>query len=256
LIDLHGTAGGLLYAVLGLVAGSFATAASHRLPRDLPLAVDRSRCPSCDHVLGAGDLVPVLSWLAARGRCRYCGAPVSVRYPATELLMALLFVGAWRLAGDDDLAAAMLALTALGLVVIAIADLEARIIPDPVLLGLLPVAVAWRWHNGGDWVDGIGGAALGSALLFGLRAGFKALRGLDALGLGDVKFMALAGLYVGVTGLAPFLLVSGLAGIGFGLVWRLAKREAAFPFGPALCIALAVMLVAPDWFDNFLLFTP
>jgi leader peptidase (prepilin peptidase)/N-methyltransferase len=217
---------------------------------NLPLAVDRSRCAHCNHALAAIDLVPVLSWLAARGRCRYCGAAISPRYPAIELLTALLFVGAWRLGGGDDLAAALMALTALGLMVIAVADIETRMIPDKALIAMLPVAIAWRWHGHGDWLDGIGGAVLGSAILYGLRWAFLSLRGRDALGLGDVKFVALAGLYVGATGLAPFLVMGGLVGIAFGLTWRFLGRGAVFPFGPALCASLGVMVAAPGWFDR------
>ena len=250
---LPGIEGGVVYAVLGLVAGSFATAASHRLPLDRPLAMDRSRCANCNHVLAAIDLVPVVSWLAMRGRCRYCGVAVSIRYPAIELATACLFVGAWWLGGDDDLTAALLALTALGLMVISVADLEARMIPDKILIALLPVAIAWRWHGGGDWLDGIGGAILGSAILYAVRWAFMAFRGQDVLGLGDVKFVALAGLYIGATGLAPFLVLGGLVGVAFGMVWRILGRGAVFPFGPALCVALAAMVSAPGWFDRLLL---
>ena len=249
MILLTNAEGGILFGVLGLVAGSFATAASHRLPLNQPIAADRSRCPHCGHTLGARDLVPVFSWVASRGRCRHCGAPIAIRYPAIELLTTALFVGAWWAAAEDAMAAGLLALTALGLVVIAVADLEARIIPDVVLVALLPVAIAWRWDQGGDWVDGIAGALLGSGLLYGLRAAFKAVRGVDGLGLGDVKFVGLAGFYVGATGLAPFLLLGGLFGIGFGLLWRAIGRGAVFPFGPALCVALGTMLAAPGWFE-------
>lgn len=247
---LAGPVGAILYAVLGLVAGSFATAASHRLPLDRPIAFDRSRCPACGHALGAADLVPVLSWLWSRGRCRYCGAEISGRYPAIELITAALFVAAWRLAGGDTLRAALLALTGLGLVVIAVADLESGIIPDRVQLAMVPLAVAWRWHLDGDWVDAASGACLGGALMYGLRAAFKALRGIDALGLGDVKFVALAGFYVGLGGIAPFLLLGGVVGIVFGLAWRWTGRSAVFPFGPALCVALAATVALPHWFDR------
>jgi prepilin signal peptidase PulO-like enzyme (type II secretory pathway) len=250
---LPGIEGAIVYAVLGLVAGSFATAASHRLPLDKPLAADRSRCANCDHILAAVDLVPVLSWLVAHGKCRYCATPISIRYPVIELAMAGLFVGAWLLGGNDDLTAALLALTALGLTVIVVADLEARIIPDKALIALLPVAIAWRWHTGGNWLDGIGGAILGSGVLYGLRSAFMALRGQDALGLGDVKFVGLAGLYVGASGLAPFFLIGGLIGIAFGVMWRILGRGAIFPFGPALCVAVAVMVSAPGWFDQLFL---
>ncbi len=249
---ITGPAGAILYAVLGLVAGSFATAASHRLATDLPLAMDRSRCPKCDHVLGPADLLPVFSWLASRGRCRYCRAPISSRYPIIEVLTTAIFVASWWLGADDALRAALLALTGLGLVIITVADLEARIIPDKALLAMIPLAAAWRWHLGLDWIDGILGVVLGGMVTYGLRAGFKALRGVEAMGLGDVKFIALAGFYVGVTGLAPLLVLGGVIGIVFGMLWRAGGRGATFPFGPALCCALAVLIAQPIWFSSFM----
>lgn len=249
---LAGPAGAVLYAALGLVAGSFATAASHRLPREEPIALDRSRCPACGHTLGAIDLIPVASWVLSHGRCRHCGAPVSIRYPAIELATAALFVAAWWLGTDDVLRSALLALTALGLVVIVVADLEEGIIPDKVQLAMVPLAVAWRWHLDGAWLDAAAGALLGGVLMYGLRTAFKALRGVDALGLGDVKFVALAGFFVGLSGIAPFLLLGGAIGVGFGLTWRWTGRSNVFPFGPSLCVALAAMLAAPGWFDRLL----
>lgn len=248
---LAGSTGAILFAILGLVAGSFATAASHRLATDQPLAMDRSRCPDCGHTLGPTDLVPVFSWLAAKGRCAYCRAPISWRYPAIELTTTALFILAWKLGGTDLIRSALFALSFLGLVVITVADLEARIVPDKALLAMAPLAGLWRWHLGLDWIDGIAGAVLGGAAMYGLRALFKAIRGIEAMGLGDVKFIVLAGFYAGITGLAPLLVLGGLIGIVFGVIWRLTGRGATFPFGPALCIALAIMLVTPDTFVRF-----
>jgi leader peptidase (prepilin peptidase)/N-methyltransferase len=241
---------GLLFALLGLVFGSFATAVSHRLPRGLDIGMDRSRCPVCDHVLGAAELVPVLSWALARGRCRHCGAAVSWRYPLTELASMALFLLAWMQGNGDLVLSALLALTGLGLLIVTVVDLEEGIIPDAVLLTLLPVALATVWRQGGDWFDAGAGAVAGIALTWGLRAGYKAWRGIDGLGLGDVKFLGLAGLYLGLSGLGLFLLETGLIGIPLGLAWRTAGRGPAFPLGPALCAALLLGLFFPqagDW---------
>ena len=87
----------------------------------------------------------------------------------------------------------------------------------------------------------------GGGVMYGLRAAFLAWRGISALGLGDVKFVALAGLYIGFTGLPPLLVLAGLMGIVFGLAWRALGHGPAFPFGPALCGALALDLFAPEW---------
>lgn len=246
-MDLDG-GGVLLFAVLGLVFGSLASALSHRLPKGEPVVADRSRCPHCHTALSARDLVPVLSWLLAGGRCRHCGQAVSWRYPALELAMAGLFVLCWWQADGDALLAALLAFTAFGLVVIVVADLEAGIIPDVMLLTLLPVALAWRWKSGGDWIDGAAGAGLGLGLTWAVRSVFRALRRNEGLGFGDVKFCGLAGLYLGLAAFGWFLAASGIVGLVFGLAWRMSGRGAVFPLGPALCAALLAGLLWPALF--------
>lgn len=238
-------AGWTLAGLLGLVAGSFASAISHRLPRRQNFVTDHSRCPHCGHPLGPADLVPVVSWIALGRRCRYCGTPISWRYPAIELLTMLLFLAAWWRAGGDYTDAGLLALLALGLMIIMVTDLETRIIPDAMLLALLPVAVAWQWRHGGHWLDAGLGLVVGPAVILPARALFKALRGRQGLGLGDVKFIALAGLVTGFAGLPTFLILGGVLGLGFGVAWRVAGRGAVFPFGPCLAIALLLCLLLP-----------
>ncbi len=230
-------------ALLGLIFGSLASALSYRLPRGLPIAADRSRCSSCGATLGARDLVPLLSWMLNRGRCRQCGAPVSWRYPAIEAVTALIFIGAWIAGGSDPLRAVLLALTGFGLVVITVADLEERIIPDVMLLFLLPVALAWRYVTDQDWIDAGLGAVFGVAVSLALRWAFRRFRGKDALGLGDVKFLGVAGIYLGLQEFGRYLVIAGLAGILLGLIWRGVGKGAVFPFGPALCLALAGVLL-------------
>ena len=240
----------LLFVVLGLVFGSFASALSHRLPRGEPVVADRSRCPCCGAVLTARDLVPLLSWVIARARCRHCGAPVSWRYPLIELTMAAVFLAAWRCAGGDSAGGILLALTGFGLVVIVVADLEAGIIPDVMLVSMAPVAVVWRWWTGGDWVDAASGAIVAVVVLGAARWAFLAWRGFHGLGMGDVKFVGLAGFYVGLSGFGTFLVLSGVLGILFGLVWRLSGRGRAFPFGPGLCVALLLAVFWPGVFGG------
>jgi leader peptidase (prepilin peptidase)/N-methyltransferase len=228
----------MVFILLGLIFGSFATALSYRLPQGLPIGRDRSRCPKCGTVLGVADLVPLLSWMMSRGRCRHCGQAISWRYPMIELVVTLLFaVACWQ--GDGDLlGSSLMALTAFALVVIAVADLECGIIPDAMLLFMVPLAVLWRWHDDGGWIDAACGAVVGIVISYGLRWGFRRWRGKDGLGLGDVKFIGIAGWYLGLSGLGDYLLLSGLLGLLMGIGWRLSGRGAAFPFGPALCASL------------------
>ena len=238
-----GPAALVVAALLGLIFGSLASALSYRLPRGLPIAADRSRCSACNTALGAWDLIPLLSWIVNRGRCRHCGGAVSWRYPAMEAFTAVVFAGAWMAGGGDPLRAALLALTGFGLVVITVADLEERIIPDAMLLFLLPVAVGWRYVTDRDWIDAGLGAVFGLGVSFALRWAFKRWRGRDALGLGDVKFFGVIGIYLGILEFGRFLVIAGLAGILLGLVWRSVGKGPVFPFAPALCLVLASMLV-------------
>ncbi|HIJ37540.1 MAG TPA: prepilin peptidase [Rhodospirillaceae bacterium] len=236
-----------LFALFGLVFGSFASAVSYRLPRGEPVAVDRSRCPVCKTALSARDLVPLLSWLVSRARCRHCQAPIPWRYPLMEFALAVLFVAAGRLAHADLMMAVCLAATFLGLLVIIVTDLEAGIIPNVVLLALVPVALAYRSCLGWSLTEGALGAVFGFALPWLARAGFRRLTGRDGLGFGDVKFAALAGLYLGPGGIGPFLVVAGGLGLVMGLLWRLSGRGEVFPLGPALCVALLIAVAFPEW---------
>jgi prepilin signal peptidase PulO-like enzyme (type II secretory pathway) len=234
------------FVLAGLFFGSLATVLSHRLPQGQPVGMVRSRCPNCAAVLGPADLVPLLSWLFAGGRCRHCGQPISWRYPVIELATGLLFVIAWWQADGDFPLAVLLASTAFGLLVISVADLEAGIIPDAMLLFLAPVAVVWRWYLGGDWLDAVSGAIVGMTVSYAVRWGFRRWRGKDGLGLGDVKFLGLAGFYLGLSGLGAYLSLSGILGVALGIGWRIAGRGPTIPFGPALCVSLFLGLLFPD----------
>lgn len=236
--------GSVAAMLLGLAFGSFVTLVTYRLPRGEPIFRGRSRCPSCEAALGPRDLVPVLSWLAHRGRCRRCGAPVSVRYPTMELVLAVLFVVVYLRVGAT-LPGLLLAALAVGLVTLSVIDLEVGIIPDRVLLVLAPLGLAYQLAIGHVLVA-LAGAVLAGGLAYGLRVAFLRLRGRDALGLGDVKFFATAGLWLGPASLPAFLIVSGLGGIGFARLWRRLEGGREFPFAPALALGLFLCLLFPS----------
>ena len=118
-------------AVGGLIVGSFLNVVIHRLPRGESLTHPRSRCPSCGTQLRAIDNIPVVSWLALRGRCHHCGAPVSARYPLVELTTGALYVAV--VASQDDAVRIVLGLLLVtALVPIALIDLDHRIIPNRI----------------------------------------------------------------------------------------------------------------------------
>lgn len=227
-------------ALLGLLFGSFAGLAAYRLSKGEAVMAGHSRCPHCGHTLSFADLVPLLSYLWSRGRCRHCGGRIALRYPLIEIAVALLFVLALMAAGPG-VKVIMLGLLAVGLVIITAIDLEYQIIPDQISLALAGLGLgylAMADNTGIGWLSAGAGAAAGISIAWLLRALFQRVKGREGLGLGDVKFFGVAGLWTGIYGLADFMMLSGLAGILFAAGWRWRGGDAVFPFGPALAAGL------------------
>src|ERR671934_1350603 len=192
----------------GLILGSFATVVAHRVPRGEPFVTGRSRCPDCGATIAAYDNIPILSWFLLRGRCRSCGERISLRYPLTELAMAALFAATVLILGTGDPGelALGLALCAL-LVIVTLTDLERRVIPNPVLLAGAGIAVAIAaLTDPASLVDRGIAAAAGGGFLFCVALAYP--RG---MGMGDVKLVAVLGLYLGL-GVAPAGLIGFAAG--------------------------------------------
>lgn len=236
----------LIVLTFGLAFGSFVTCMSWRLPRGEDLAVKPSYCPNCNTKLGFKDLWPVLSWLAFAGKCRYCKAPISSRYPLTEIATATLFLLIYLQYGFT-LQTVILCLMAVALMIMIVVDLEHYIIPDSVHVALIPLALLFHSVSGTKWDEvAIGFGAMLALGLF-LHYGYSAIRGRVMLGFGDVKFFAVAGLWLGVWPLVPFLFFSGIFGVVLGLIWRLMGKGEIFPFGPALALSLFVCVVYPEY---------
>jgi leader peptidase (prepilin peptidase)/N-methyltransferase len=242
----------LLAALLGACIGSFLNVVAWRLPRQESVVMPRSHCPRCGTNLAWFENVPVLSWLLLRAHCRHCGAAISGRYPAVELLCSGLFVAA-LVAPDSSLPGAPNLLVVLAgwllislLLPMVLIDLDQLWLPEPlcrwgVVLGLVVTAIA-----GFSQGDGAGRELLlwhllaASAGLLGFEAtsvlGQKAL-GKPALGLGDAKLAALLGAWLGLTGLGLSVMLSVFSGALFGVIGLLSgrlKRGQPFPFGPFL----------------------
>lgn len=135
------------FAMLGLVLGSFGNVVIWRVPFGESLH-GRSHCPRCARTLGASELVPVLSWIIQRGRCRGCGGKISIRYPLVELAAGMLFVLAFALAGFDFPRALVIGIAFWAMLVIAIIDARTQLIPDALTFVLLLCGLALAWMNG------------------------------------------------------------------------------------------------------------
>ncbi len=235
----------LLAAVIGACFGSFITLLAHRLPRDEPVVATRSRCPQCHTPLRSRDLVPVLSYLWSRGQCRHCALRISPRYLMIELVTAVCFVLlVWQFGLSTQ--AGILVLLAVCLIALIVIDFEHYIIPDSLQVAMIVLGVAYCFVMERVIDVYIVGALVGLLIGLVLRYGFLWLRNKDALGMGDVKFLFVVGLWLGAKPLVPFLFIAGLLGIATSLLWRALRQGALFPFGPALAIAMVICLLWPE----------
>ncbi len=235
----------MLAAAVGAIFGSFLNVVAYRLPRGESLARPRSRCPQCQTPIKPYDNVPVLSWLALRGRCRSCRAPISARYPLVEAMTGLLCAGVVLAKGPDEDALLGLALVLL-LIPITLIDLEHRIIPNKLtLLGavIAPVLVALTAPD--VLLEHLIAAAAAGG--FFLLAALAYPRG---MGMGDVKLAAVLGLFLG-RAVGPAVFVALVAGtlVGAAVIARKGAQEGrktAVPFGPFLALGAVVALFAGD----------
>jgi leader peptidase (prepilin peptidase) / N-methyltransferase len=234
----------------GLAFGSFVTLVSYRLPRGEDIVIKPSRCPSCETRLQFLDLWPVLSWVCSNRCCRHCQAPISVRYPLTELVTAAVFLLLYLKFGFT-VKGGILAMMWVALMVMIVVDLEHYIIPDQVHYVLLPLGVLYHAVIGTPPGDAANGFIVGAGIGLALHYGYRILRRKEGLGFGDVKFFAVAGLWLGVKPLVPFMFFSGLFGVATGLIWRALGKGPIFPFGPALALALFLGILFADYVNLF-----
>ncbi len=265
----------LMSFLFGLLFGSFGNVVIWRLPRGESLSVPASHCPECDTPIAWYDNVPLVSWLVLLGRCRACGAPISVRYPAVELLSGLLWMAAAVQFGLS-LQTAVCIVFFYVLLLLAFIDIDTMRLPNQ-LVGLLAVVgivgvgvsqftdvVAAPLMPLGEGLLSIpvvyalfgSLVSAGSVLLIALV--YLRVRGVDGFGMGDIKLLAVIGLFLG-----PYALLVLLMGSVFGAVYGvIASRTQAegmqhkFPFGPFLALAAVIVTLVGvpliDWYAGLL----
>jgi leader peptidase (prepilin peptidase)/N-methyltransferase len=226
---------------LGLAFGSFLNVCIYRLPRDLSVVRPRSSCPHCEYRIRAYDNIPVLSWLFLRGRCRNCKAYISPRYLMVEILTGAIFLACYAHFGFS---LATVKYCALGFLLLGLifTDAETQLLPDKMtlpglVLGLLfsllvpvndlasqllpgvvslPVSSDVSWHLL-SLADAVLGAVVGSSFIYGAGAIYLRARGVEGMGLGDVKLMAMVGAFLGAKLTIFTLFTASIAGSLFGL---------------------------------------
>jgi leader peptidase (prepilin peptidase)/N-methyltransferase len=223
----------------GLVVGSFLNVLIHRLPRGESIVSPGSHCPRCGAPVRPLQNVPVLSWLALRGRCAECRAPIAVRYPAVELVNGVLWCLVARTAADWGALASGAILCSACLALLAI-DAEFQILPDKITLtcttaGLLLAFVSPSRSP----LAAVVGAAVGAGGLFLIAFVYERIAGHEGMGLGDVKMLGMVGAFLGPWGVLVTVLAASVSGslVGIALIAAGAgDRKLRLPFGVFLAI--------------------
>ncbi len=250
----------VVLALLGLLIGSFLNVVIHRMPlmmeRDwrvesaellgvkidetpeITLSTPRSRCPSCGHSIRWFENIPVVSYLVLRGKCSACKAPISLRYPAIEVLTAVLFAAVGMHFGAQPtvllwcgFAAALVALTFI--------DLDTTFLPDDLTLPLMWAGIVSATLG---WIPvtlaaSVGGAVAGYLSLWFVFHAYRLIRGKEGMGAGDLKLLAALGAWMGWQAIPSIILLSSAVGAAVGIaliVFRQHNREVPIPFGPYL----------------------
>lgn len=219
--------------IIGAFIGSFLNMAIYRLPRGISFVnPSRSFCPKCNHSLGGADLMPILSWVFAGGKCRYCKDPVSSRYFWVEIVTGSLFAGVWWRYLCDSYEPARCVCYLLGvmcLVAIIFIDAELFIIPDEINAFILFIGITYRFADH-SLMTGLWGGLLGWGLLFGVQVLGRLAFKKDAMGDGDIKMMRSVGVLLGpwlLVGNFGMAVVLGLVGGILGMA--LSKNKTAMP---------------------------
>ncbi|MEW6313795.1 MAG: A24 family peptidase [Pseudomonadota bacterium] len=255
-------------AVLGLLVGSFLNVVIHRLPKmlerdwqaqcaqinnqptvDAPrfnLVVPRSACPHCGHAITLLENIPIVSYLALRGRCADCGKPISARYPAVETISGVLSaLLAWHF--GPSLAAVAALLFAWNMVALTFIDLDTQLLPDDLTLPLLWAGLLVNLGNVYTTLpSAVIGAACGYLALWLVYWLFKFATGKEGMGYGDFKLLAAIGAWLGWQMLPLVILLSSLVGAVVGIVlivFARHGRHTPIPFGPYLAAAGLIAMI-------------
>ncbi len=273
--------------ILGLAAGSFISASAWRLyinqfadkrklskkilklkPGTLSISKGRSVCEYCGHQLAAKDLVPVLSWISLKGKCRYCQTKLSWEYPAVELVTGLLFMASywsWSFTQNADYVSFALWLAVLSaLILLALFDIKWMLLPNAILYPLIAVATAWVIVQGvffGGGAQLIKDSVLGLAFVGGIFYLLFIVSKGKWIGGGDVKLGIFIGIFLGFyKSILAFILAFNLAALIILplLLLGLLKRRTPIPFGPFLILATIISVLYGaeliQWYSDMFLY--
>lgn len=232
--------------IFGTAVGSFLNVCIYRLPRSLSLIHPRSMCPRCEAAIAFYDNIPILSYLWLRGRCRHCGAAISLRYPVVELAAGLFAVGLFSQEGLAFREALVLYALVATLLVVTFIDIDHQIIPDVItypgiVIGFLSSFVL----ESITYKESLLGIVLGGGLLLLVASGYYVVTKTEGMGGGDVKLLAMIGAFLGWKAAIFTILVGSAIGTVLGIAMAIRTqggRRLAVPFGPFLSLGALLFI--------------
>jgi leader peptidase (prepilin peptidase) / N-methyltransferase len=249
----------LIFPLFGLMVGSFLNVCIYRLPREESIVFPASHCTNCGYEIAWYHNIPILSWLLLRGRCAKCGDRISIVYPLIEAATGLLFLLHYLWFGLDWILVPRL-LFACALLVLAIIDLRHRILPNPITLGGTVVGFLFSLFLPPGWLASLIGLLLGGGVLFVVGELYLRVRGIEGMGMGDVKMLAMIGAFLGWKAVLVTMVLASLSGAIVGVVLLTARKgnmQYALPFGTFLsAAALVASFFGDGLIDWYLSFSP
>jgi len=227
-----------LVGLLGLMIGSFLNVCIYRLPLRLSPVRPRSSCTKCGHVLSWYENIPIGSYVVLRGQCRGCGASISPMYPIVEAVTGLMFLGGYLLYGPSPLLVARLAFGC-AMIVLFVIDLQHRILPDVITLPGIAAGLLLSEVAGPGWKASLIGAVVGYGSLYLIAVGYRRLRGIEGMGGGDLKMLAMVGAFLGWQMVFVTALFASFSGTIIGAAFIIAKGKSSryqLPFGCFLAV--------------------
>lgn len=245
----------IFIAIIGAAVGSFLNVCIYRLPRRVSIIKPFSFCPACKNRIKFYHNIPILSFLFLRAKCAYCGAKISLRYPFVEALTALIAWSIFQKFGFK-FATPIYFIFACALIVATFVDFDFKIIPDEVTLGGLALGLIASPLLPHGIKGALFGAFLGGGLLWLVAFVYEKVTHREGMGLGDVKFLAMMGAFLGPKSIILIILVASLFGSAVGIVMMVffkKDRLYALPFGPFLALGAIVTLFFGEQLWNLIL---
>jgi leader peptidase (prepilin peptidase) / N-methyltransferase len=242
----------LIFLLFGLMVGSFLNVCIYRMPRGESVVFPGSHCTKCGNAIRWYQNIPILSWIVLRAKCGSCGDPISIIYPLIEAATGALFAAHYLWFGLDPILLPRL-IFACSLLVLALIDLEHRILPNPITLGGTVVGFAFSFAFPPGWQASLIGILLGGGVLFVIGELYLRVRGIEGMGMGDVKMLGMIGAFLGWKAVIVTIMLASMSGALVGVILLVARKgdkQYPLPFGTFLsAAALVASFFADAWMD-------